>query len=315
MRALEGRGAALPLLAIALVVIVIVAIASMVLLIPWRSTSVNEARSADVTSEMREVDVSVEQAMGSVEIHFSSETQDAVTMTIRGTVKHNLLSSGNALEISWSHEVAGERLIVDAKVDADAYSSTFGSDDLVTVITIPSHLSTSVNATGAVGSVEFVAGEGIALRGGHLAESTGSILAQLSGCSLTGELTLQTSTGSSTLEWSEVTIPGSAQVRISSSTGGTMMEVQQTVALGGNLSLDASSNAGSLSLDLSIEGGNSARVTSAANLGDVSIGKKVGFTGATNEDIQSVNYPSQYNMDLAMEANLGGISMNLEYKA
>jgi hypothetical protein len=302
------------LLVIVLVIIVIIAIVSMALLLPWKVTNVEETRTAAVVEGTSEIDLSLDQSVGKVAFSFSSGVQDQVTMTVKGQIRQNLLASGDPLQITWTYDFVGQRLILNADVDTDAYSTTYGHDELVTTVTIPSQLSTSINVTGATGSVELVAGDGVVLRAGHLSETAGSVHAQLTNCSLEGAFLIETTAGSSELDWTEVHVLEGVEVSISTTTGGVEMNVLQTTALGGNVSVSASANTGGVKLHLSIEGQTSARVASSANLGSVSVEGSVGFTGS-NEDLRSNNYPSQEKMDFAIDANLGGVELNLQYLA
>jgi hypothetical protein len=313
MRTLEDRGAALSLLAIVLVLIIIIAVVGIALFYPWKVTNIDESRSVDVTPAMNEIDLYVDQSVGKVLIAFSNGDLQAVTMTVKGTVSQNLLASGDPLAITWSPEVSQQRLILSTKVEMAAYASTYGAEEIVTIVTIPNQLAAMVNVTGTVGSIELAASNGSTLRGGHLSEMTGSILARLTDCSLKGSLSIQTTTGSCTLDWLDVTTIELAEVNIDCTTGGVMMELSQSIPLGGNLSLMAKTTVGAADLTLHIEDGNSARVVSTSDSGDINVGALTGFMGGINQDLRSSNYPSQDKMELAIETSVGAVNLNLEY--
>ncbi len=312
MRDIMERGAALPLLAIIIVVIVIIAIVGMILIYPWKVINIDEERSVDVTSAVGEIDLSVDQAIGKVMIVFSGEAIDAVTMTVTGTLRQNLFASVDPLSIAWSQRVVGERLVVSIEIDVMAYSATFGSQELETTIIVPSQLSAMVNATGMAGSIELTAGDGAVLRGGHISETTGSAIIDLSGCSLIGPLNVQTTTGGCTLRWTDVIALDQAQVNIDCTTGGISMEVSQLAALGGNITIRSTATAGGVNLDLSIEGGNSARVVSDTDLGGINVKTMTGFGGSDN-DLRSSNYPTQSSLNVDITTEVGGIDLSLEY--
>jgi hypothetical protein len=312
MQIMEEREAALPLLAVVLIVIVIIAIVGMALLLPWKVTNVDEIRSVDVTSNLDEIDLNVDQAVGKVTISFSNDVNDAVTLTVKGTLRQNLLSSADPLAISWSYDVKDFRLTINTKVDVQAYAAISGNDDFVTTITIPSQLSGMVNVTGSVGLIELMAGDGAALRGAHLSETTGSILAHLEGCSLRGGLDIKATTGRCTLEMTDVMIDDSAQINIDCTTGGVVMHISQSTISGGNLSVAARATTGEVDLTLNIEHGNSARVVSTSEFGGINVRASTNFIGS-NSDLKSNNYPSQDKMDFAIETGAGGINLNLEY--
>jgi hypothetical protein len=313
MSIVKGRRGELPLLAIALVIIVIIAVASMVVFFPWKVTNVEVTRTVDITSGTTEIDLNFDQDVGIIDVAFS-ETSEDVVMTVEGTVRQNLLASGDPLEIMWSYDLVGERMILNAGVDVTSFATTYGNDEMITKLSIPSRLSAMVNVSSTVGSIELSAAYGVTLRGAHLSETTGSVLVQLTDATLGGELSMETTTGSCTLEWSDVTIVDYAQVSASCTTGGITMDISQANSLGGDLSLAASATTGGIDLDLSIEGENSARVVSSTELGNINVGTLTGFTGS-NEDVKSNNYPSEFRMDITVDTQLGGVNLDLVYLA
>jgi hypothetical protein len=313
MSILRGTRGELPLLAIVLVIIVIIAVVGMVVFIPWKLTNVDVTRTVDITSGTTEIDLNFDQDVGIIEVAFS-ETSEDVVMTVEGTVRQNLLASGDPLEITWSYDVVGERMILNAGVDVTSFATTYGNDEIITKLSIPSRLSTMVNVSSTVGSIELSAADGVSLRGAHLSETTGSVLVQLTDATLGGELNMESTTGSCTLDWRDVTIADFAQVSASCTTGGITMDISQANALGGDLSLAASATTGGVDLDISIEGENSARVVSSTELGNIDVGTLTGFSGS-NEDLESNNYPSEFQMDVTVDTQLGGVSLNLEYLA
>jgi hypothetical protein len=314
MRTVGGNRGELPLLAIALVIIVIIAVVSMVLFVPWKVTNVDESRALTVTDEVEELDLSVDQDIGKVGVYFTDSDQDHISMTVKGQLRQNLLASGDPLTITWASEFVGGRAVLNAMIDVEAYATTYGNDELVTTITIPSQLSTMVNVSGDTGSSELVAGNGIVLRGGHLSEAAGSTKATLANCTLNGNLILEATTGSCKLEWTEVKVGPGVQVSADSTTGSVELDVLQTKALGDNVSFSAGANTGGIELDLNIEGGISSRVISNTDVGGITVKSSTGFTGS-DDNLTSINYPSDEVMNFAIDANVGGVELSLEYLA
>ncbi|MDD1747298.1 MAG: hypothetical protein LUQ16_06020 [Methanomassiliicoccales archaeon] len=313
MSILGGRRGELPLLAIVLVIIVIVAVVGMVVLFPWKVANVDVTRTVDIAPGTTEIDLNLDQDVGIIEVAFSEASEDVV-MTVEGTVRQNLLASGDPLEVMWSYDVVGERLILNVGVDVASFATTYGNEEIITKLSIPSRLSAMVNVSSTVGSIELSAADGVSLRGAHLSETTGSVLVQLADASLGGEFNMQSTTGSCTLDWRDVTIVDFAQVSASCTTGGITMDVSQANPLGGDLSLAASATTGGVDLEISIEGENSARVVSSTELGNIDVGTPTGFTGS-NEDLRSNNYPSEFRMDITVDTQMGGVNLNLEYLA
>jgi hypothetical protein len=313
MSIVKGRRGELPLLAIALVIIVIIAVVSMAVFFPWKVTNVEVTRTVEIALGTTEVDLNLDQEVGIIEVAFSEASEDIV-MTVEGIVRQNLLASGDPLEITWSYGLVGERLILNAGVEVTSFATTYGNDEIVTKLSIPSRLSAMVNVSSTVGSIELTAADGVSLRGAHLSETTGSVQVQLTDATLGGELSMETTTGSCTLEWNDVTVADFAQVSASCTTGGITMDVSQANSLGGDLSLAASATTGGIELDLSIEGENSARVVSSTELGNINVGTLTGFTGS-NEDVKSINYPSEFRMDITVDTKLGGVNLDLVYLA
>lgn len=310
----SARDAAVPLLAIVLVVLVVIAIVAIVVFAPIRSVDVDERIAISVQEGAEELVVQVQADLGKVTLQFMDppENQDQLVLTVQGSVRQNLLASGDPVSISFGHEIYQSVLTVSIGVDVSSFSTTVGYDDLVIGVSVAKGLRTSFQVEHAVGDVVLTAGQGVMLGDVALSTTTGMVKADLGpGTLLTDDIEMRSTTGASVLEWNDVNTSGQRRVSMSTTTGGIEMDVIQTSA-SGNVTFESTATTGGVELHLQIEDDVSAQVSSSANIGNVDVERRDGFTG-DSDLLTSTNHPAAMSLLFALSTNTGGVELDLSF--
>jgi hypothetical protein len=310
----DRRGLIGAIIVIVIVVIIVIALLALIF-IPFRETGINESRQAALGAGVDTLNFTFSTNMGSVEVRFVDDAATAVAMTVTGSQRSGLLGGGQPVNVSWSESTEGSALTVTSSLKLSGNSGPFSSNNLNCTVLIASQLRTALTLTNDLGSVEVQAGSGIELTSVNIRTSTGgSRLIMAANSTLNGPLKMEASLGGVDLQWTDVRATENASIDLRASTGGVLAKIFQSEPLGGNVTVNASSNLGGVDLTLAIQGNNSAHVLSHANLGGVNVAEQVGFNG-TSAELTSQNYPGTSNFEVNCDANTGGVNLRLRYAA
>lgn len=127
-----------------------------------------------------------------------------------------------------------------------------------------------------------------------------------------GDISLIASTGNITVSLSNVTVPEGVLSNIEATAEKVNLNLSQDQRLLGNATLKADATADDISLQLTIYGKVSARIESDTTTGVVNVERQNGFSG-TNALLQSDNYPSKSNVDIAIQTTSGAINIDATY--
>jgi hypothetical protein len=314
MKRLRGdrRGIIGVILAVMVIFIVIIVVAAL-LLIPFRSTPVDEGREAAIGQGIEALQLIVDVDVGEVSIEFVDDADVAVALQVTGHHRSGLLGPQEPVNITWEERTEGDTLVVSSNITLGDSLIPFFSSDIDCTLLISDRLVTSLSVSAGVGGMEMVTSDGVRLTSVDLRVGTGGLRATMAdNVTLDGPLRMQASTGGVDLTWSNVMVGSNASVSLSTSTGGVRATVTQTEDPGGNLTFSAAANTGGVDLGMTLAGNTSAHVASTTSLGGVSVEEKVGFNG-TNNDLRSENYVGDSNFEVTLGTNTGGVNLRLRY--
>lgn len=299
---------------IAVIVIVIVIIAAIALfLIPFKSVSIDESRQVEFAPDVTSLSINISMDVGSVTVNFVNDSSVAASLHVSGTHRSGLLAPQRPVNVSWTVTNDTESMAIDLKIDMGRNIGFFVSNDIQCTLNISSQLRTALSVVSSLGGMNITTAEGVTLTGVDLRAAAGGIRMNMtSGTTLDGPLRLNTSLGGLDLRWTDLTATDNASVNLTASAGGIRLMMLQTSDLGSNMTVRSTAQLGGIDLTLDVWGNNSARVQSHADLGGVRVEQRNGFNG-TDEDIASINYPANYNLDIRSNASAGGVNSRLNY--
>lgn len=310
----DRRGLIGAIIVIVIVVIIVLALLALIA-IPFKEVKINESRQAALGSGAETLNFSLSADQGSVEVRFVDDAATAVALTVTGSQRSGLLGGSQPFNMTWSESTDGSAITVSSSLKVSSNLGPFSSSKINCTVLISSQLRTALTITNDLGSVEVQTKSGIELTSANIRTSTGgSRLIMASNSTLSGPLNMEASLGGIDLQWTDVRATDGASIVLKASTGGVVAKFFQTEPLGTNVTVNTSSNLGGVDLTVAIQGNNSARVLSHANLGGVNVGEQIGFNG-TSAELTSQNYPAESNFEVSCEANTGGVNLRLRYAA
>jgi hypothetical protein len=146
-----------------------------------------------------------------------------------------------------------------------------------------------------------------------LQTTTGSVTATMRGvATIDNRIVVETTTGSVQFVWDNPEVTTNVPVSLRATTGTVDVNVTQARQLQGNVTLDAETVTGSVSLNMGLQNGVGARIAASTTLGGVNV-QQQGFSG-NQVPLQSSNYPAGSNFDLTLRATTGGVNINAAYQ-
>jgi len=162
------------------------------------------------------------------------------------------------------------------------------------------------------GSITMNANTDTTIQNLDLRTNTGSAEAILNGSViLSGDFSIQTTTGSVRLQWDEAKVMQSIPVNVMTTTGSAEVNITQTRQFVGNVTLTAQTTTGGVNFAMHIQNDIGAKISAGTTIGGVNV-QQSGFDG-DQSPIQSDNYPSGNNFIVLLSATTGGIDINAVY--
>jgi len=222
---------------------------------------------------------------------FSGETGNPITLTTYNDTEDSVLTVTVILEES----TAFSRLTVDC------------------TIYVNPELKLNLNVTSKAGQVSLTADKEATFQNLNLQSSAGQVQANLNNATIEGNLSLKTQAGRVDFRISQTKVEGNNTITLQANTGSINIDITETKTLQGNLNVNALTDLGSINLELTIDSGVAAKITSQTSLGSIHVTQK-NFSGSQSP-IQSNNYPAPSNIEINNKTNLGSININANYQS
>ena len=162
------------------------------------------------------------------------------------------------------------------------------------------------------GSITMNANADATIQNLDLRANTGSVEAIANGSViLSGDFSIQTTTGSVRLQWDEVKVMQSIPRQRNDNNRFSKLNITQSKQFVGNVTLNAQTNTGGVSFTMHIQNDVGARISASTTIGGVNV-QQSGFDG-NQSPLQSDNYPSSNNFIVLLSATTGGIDINAIY--
>ena len=299
--------------AVALVAILVTAVVIAAVFVAPFSAWGTSSSFTDQTEGVKTLNLNFDTDVGRVTIFTSKIGDNNIGIFIQGNGSRGIRGGENPLSVTFANQTADDILTVDAKVAVEDALS--GTANVVCQIFVDPALKLNLNVTSTTGQVSFSADKPTTIQSLTLRATTGEVEANLqSNVTVTGNLTLSTTTGAVNYRMAETNVVGNCSVNLESTTGAVNMDITQTRTLQGNLAVDAETVTGSINLGLIIDGGVGAKITSETNaFGDIQTNLN-NFSGSKSP-IQSNNYPANSNIEINNRVSgIGSIYIDANYK-
>lgn len=303
----------LVVVSVALVAVLVVAvIAVAVLSTPFASWDTNQSLE-DKTVGVKTLNLSFHTNVGEVIVFTQKIGDNNVGIYIQANGSRGLFSDNTGpVSIEFANNTFGDILNVESTVKvADPFTT---GARVQCLLYINPELELNLNISSTTGEVSFSGVNSPTIQSLSLETTTGAVQANLeSDTTVAGNLSIRAVTGEVNYRMSQTKIIENCSLTLHSTTGAVNMDITQTKTLDGNLDVVADTSTGSINVGLTIDSGVSAQVTSkVSGLGEVSV-EKNNFVGE-DEDIHSLNYPAQSNINIDSHVHgIGGVNVHATY--
>ncbi len=298
---------------VAIVIVVLVVAALAVAFVPFQPVSFsqsNEASAANVNrlnllfnSDVANVNVILRDLPGN---------QRAAT-NVTATGFRGIFGSDKPLALSYNENTNASTLTWIVSVARAGGWSVVSPLNVVCDLYVDPSVSFSVSVATGTGSIALNAEREATFDRLFLQANTGSVEANISqSVTLSGPLTVQTTTGRVQLYWNGAEVSSNIPVNVKTTTGSAGVNITQPRQLGGNVTLSAQTVTGSVNLAMNIQGNVGARISASTTFGGINVGEQ-GFSGEQTP-IQSSNYPATDNFDVALQATTGSVNIDAVYE-
>jgi hypothetical protein len=322
---LRARRKVQPLRPLVIILIAIIAVAAILIgltFIPiYEVGPVNSQISIARKTGVNTLNLNLDVDVGHVNIHFENLTSEpespSIIINTTAVGRVSVFGSNTALDrympVS-QNETAGNVLTVTVEQKADGVSWLWRSSLNVTFdVIIDWSMDTSLNVTTSTGGILLDTQAGIKLSSTSLRATTGGAEANLAqDVIVTGDFSIETTTGGVKLSWNNPTVTNSVRVDAITTTGGVDVNFTQYDKLAGNITLRAEAVTGGINFTLDIKNNIGAKIESTVTTGGINVARQDGFSG-TKTPLQSNNYPSAQKIDAILKTTTGGIRIDAKY--
>ncbi len=282
------------------------------LVAPFGSWSTSESLN-DQSADIKALNLDFHTNVGVVSVFTQKIGNNNLLISVQANgTKGMLADSGNPLNVEFDNSTQGNVLTVTSQVKVqDAF--TTGAQVRI-IIYVDPDLALNLNISSTTGQVSFNGDNNAVIESLRVETTTGEAQANLnSGVTVKGDITVSAVTGAVNYRMSQTNITANSTLTLHSATGAVNMDITQTKTLQNDLTVKADTSTGSINVGLTIDGGVAAKIVSQTNsFGDISVDKN-NFTGS-DENLQSLNYPSQSNIEIDNRVHgFGGINIRANY--
>jgi hypothetical protein len=302
-------------LAVVLIAILVVGtVVSVSIFMPVRQVNFNQTKQVLAETGVQAIDLNLTADVSDFNVTFADLNGRAMTLNVSATGGVGAFTPADPINVTVTHSRSGNTIRVDARIERNGvWLPMMGGLTVVCDVQIERSLNVMLNAKTNVGRVVLAASSGVVLDSLNLETSTGGVEASLGhGVIVSGNLTVQSTTGSANLNWDNVDLTGDVSVAVRTTTGGVGVDVAEGSSMHGNVTLAAEAVTGGVDFSLRIQDGIGATINSSTTVGSVNT-NLTRFSGA-NSVLQSENYPASSNFIVALKTAVGGITVNAAYE-
>jgi predicted membrane protein len=265
------------------------------------------------------------QDIDTLNLNFHSNVGKVTVMTLKIGESRNVLisvqangtygalgGSGDPVSITFDNQTKNGTLTLNSQVHLD--DNYIAQSNVAIQIFVDPALKLNLNVSSTIGQVSFVADKPTTIQSLSLMTTTGYVEASLqSNVAVVGDLSLKATTGNVDFRIDQNTFTGNRTINLQSTTGSVTVDLTQTKTFSGNLKVDTVATTGSVNVGVTIDFGVAAKIDSHSGaFGDIQSTMN-NFSG-NNTAMQSVNYPSNCNIEITNRVNAGNIYIDANYQ-
>ncbi|MDW5563127.1 MAG: hypothetical protein SA339_07860 [Methanomassiliicoccus sp.] len=298
---------------ILVIVIVVAGISLPLLLIDFRTVSINEVDAVPSNGSGR-LDLKVKATVGELAIVFMPLDGDAVRVESNVQGQSNLFGKASPLrvDVNSTNSTGPLGTVQSVNVTLNTYAPwpNYALKEVGFTIAIDENLRTRLNLSVITGGISLATARGVVIEGLEInSTAKGAVISFENGTVLAGDVRIKTATGGSVLSWNDVEVLGSRNLNIMESSGPIVARFDQSAPMNGTVNMKVADTVGEVRLGFFLDGQVSAKVTCGWDLGTPQAVNLGGFDG-TPANFQSHNYPSEDRFRVQVNQTLGNIHLD-----
>jgi predicted membrane protein len=226
---------------------------------------------------------------------------------VQGNGSYNYLTkTEQPMTSTFDNRTVGNTLTVNSQVTVeDTY--TLGANVAIQIYVDPS-VKLNLNITSITGKVALTGDRDTTFQSLFLQSTTGPVEANLQDTvTISGPVSLKTTTGVVSFRMHEIYVQGNNSINLQTTTGDVGMDITETTQLHGNVAVNAHTTTGTIYVDLEVDAGVGAKITSTTTLGEIQT-DLTNFNG-DKSPLTSNNYPSTSNIEITNTVGTGNVNI------
>ena len=310
-----ARKTQFPLGAIILIAILISAVvAAFVVLLPFQPVNFSQQNEASAANINR-VYFSLEADVADISVRFKDlPGNQKVRLNTSATGWRSIFGSDQPLALSFEEDTANGSLIYIVKLSKAEGLLLYQDFNVFCDVLVDPSVSLDLSLRANTGPIEINADKAVNITSLSAQTTAGYVNVTLAeGAVVAGPISVRASTSAAYLTWDDADVQRSTTVNVASASRLTYVNITQTKQLSGNVTVNVgSSNAGFITLWVTVKDEVGANISAPENMGGVALTKK-GFSG-NNLPIHSSNYPSQSNFLINLQRANQGADVHAVYE-
>jgi hypothetical protein len=264
------------------------------------------------TNPLESVHLAVDADVCEVEVAFADLGEKWVEVSMSTEGRSGYIAGEPEVNFTVASSLDGANLTVSVVLDMDT-GPTVSYDESEIVVTIDLSVLSFLEIEVDVGDVVITVPANASMTGAAVHTDVGGLHVHLDeGAKVLGNMDLRSDVGSVNVDSLNAIFADGAAVSAGTGTGSIYLDVEQSTTPEGNLTFDCLAGVGSVHLSLMIEGDVAAEITSQANVGELEM-ELVGFSGM-DVHLVSDNHPDVWNIEFLLEADVGSVNIDAEWR-
>jgi hypothetical protein len=302
-----------PLVGIVLIVILVISVVGVVIAFaPFQPISFSQSNEA-TAGNVDTLNLIVEADVANVKVMMKDlPGNQRAAVNVSATGWRGIFGTDQPLALRFNEDTSNSTLTYAVNVSRSERWMIFNRINVNCDVFVDPSMKLDITIHTATGSITMNANTDATIQNLDLRANTGSVETVVNGSViLSGDFSIQTTTGSVQLQWDEVKVMQSIPVKVMTTTGSAEVNITQSRQLSGNVTLNALTTTGGVNLAMHIQNDVGARISASTTIGGVNVHQS-GFDG-NQLPLQSDNYPSGNNFIVFLNATTGGIDINAVY--
>ena len=309
----RARKTTFPLVGIVLIAILVFSVVGVVIAFaPFQPISFSQSNEA-TAGNVDTLNLIVEADVANVKVMMKDlPGNQRAAINVSATGWRGIFGTDQPLALRFNENTSNSTLTYSVNVSRSERWMIFNMINVSCDVFVDPSMKLDITVHTATGSITMNANADATIQNLDLRATTGSVEAIVNGSViLSGDFSIQTTTGIVRLQWDEVKVMQSTPVNVMTTTGSAEVNITQSRQFVGNVTLSALTTTGGVNFGMHIQNDVGARISASTTIGGVNV-QQSGFDG-NQLPTQSENYPSGNNFIILLNATTGGIDINAVY--